>query len=249
MSMEAGAKAATEVIEFAKKHHLVSRLANLFKKKHCILVLGCTGTGKTKLIQSLTQEDVKTINRMLRTTSSKKHRLGIRRKSFVVIDVPGEHKDKRMQAIKNAAFKGIAGVINVVSYGYHEGRGNESDAIGPSGQASAAFLEACREKEIENLKEWTTILMSGKNPPWLITVVTKADLWWNQREEVLKHYEEESYHQALGDALKMDKGVAVCCSVIHKFFGCAPLAGTFDDDDRREKREKLLGYIIACMEG
>lgn len=86
----------------------------------------------------------------------------------------------------------IAGIVNVVSYGYHESRVDRNVAtIG--GKASHEYLEKKRAEEIETLSEWMELLADNSVVGWLITVVTKADLWWDQRDKVLEYYSEGPY--------------------------------------------------------
>jgi len=244
-----GGEVALEVFKFAKEHHLLDHLLDLFKKKHHILVLGSTGTGKTNLILSLTR-DVEAISRMERTGQNKNYRRGIYGKPFVFIDTPGDQmqKEERKRAIRETLNKGIEGVINVVSYGYHEGRASVNAVI-DAGRAKIEFLEAQRSEEISRLGEWTGILGDRGTISWCITVVNKADLWWNQEDEVLRYYREGRYHEALGNVSRVDEGVIEYCSVMHKFYDIAPLAGTFDDKDRRCTRTRLLEKIIVSTRG
>ena len=48
------------------------------------------------------------------------------------------------------------------------------------------------------LSEWVGLLGDRETAGWLITVVTKSDLWWEQRATVREYYESGAYHEALG---------------------------------------------------
>jgi hypothetical protein len=62
------------------------------------------------------------------------------------------------------------------------------------------FLQAHRKIGMLALSEWMPILGGPESAGWLITVVTKADLWWNRRDEVLEFYKAGAYYNALGSA-------------------------------------------------
>ena len=62
------------------------------------------------------------------------------------------------------------------------------------------YLKNRQKEEIRQLREWVNILgAEGGSAKWLITLVTKSDLWWQPKAEhtVLTHYIELSLN--LGD--------------------------------------------------
>ena len=88
-----------------------------------------------------------------------------------------------------------------------------------------------REREIKAVQEWNEIL--GGNASYrLLTVITKADLWWHIQEEVYAHYETGEYFESLGSAKFLTPVSAHHSSVFHKFYGIGPLSGAFDEQDR-----------------
>ena len=98
-----------------------------------------------------------------------------------------------------------------------------------------------REREIKAVQEWNEIL--GGNASYrLLTVITKADLWWHIQEEVYAHYETGEYFESLGSAKFLTPVSAHHSSVFHKFYGIGPLSGAFDEQDRalaRTNRNRL----------
>ncbi len=243
-----GARVAGGVYDFAKEQHLLDRLIDAFRKKHRVLVLGSAGAGKTNMIKSLTQ-DALAVSRMTRTRERKERSLRIRDKPFIFIDTPGDvaYKSERIRAIQDALRTKTQGIINVVSYGYHEAQGDIGAAL-KADQADPEYLEERRKQEIDRLAEWVMILGGGESANWLLTVITKADLWWNQKDNVFDYYNSGPYDKELGDARSIHKGTVEYCSVMHKFFDKGPLAGTFDDADRLHARRLLLERIIECTE-
>lgn len=94
-----------------------------------------------------------------------------------------------------------AGVINVVCAGYHsfaEGSYQETKYFTP-GMSKAEFLQtylrACRERELEIIADLTPRLLDAKQRIWMITLVTKQDLWWNDRAGVEDLYENSQYNE------------------------------------------------------
>ncbi len=55
-----------------------------------------------------------------------------------------------------------------------------------------AFLERyCaeqRREEIEILRQLAPHMIASRGKLWMITLVTKQDLWWPERKEVIEHY-------------------------------------------------------------
>ncbi len=239
----------TQLALIAVKSGLLERFCDLFKKTDGVLVLGATGTGKTQMIRSFTEFMPPAIHHLCRTQSVKSHSIRNMDKAFKIIDTPGEHESKplRMDAIRSALGKGVSGIINVASYGYHEGRTGKNEAIDSDGNVKADFLEKHREIEKTYLDEWTTILGDRRTTGWMITVVNKADLWWDRKDEVLEYYKSGSYSESLGDAKSLGPIVLPYCSVCHRFFGEGRLSGAFDDSDRNMLRSHMLQSLLEVV--
>jgi hypothetical protein len=172
---------------------------------------------------------------------------------FRFIDTPGDTssamKDERIDAIRESisARGGIAGVINVVSYGYHEYQVTKEKIFLADGSVDPAFLIKHREIEIQQLDEWTPLLGSPITVDWLITVVTKADLWWDQRNAVHDHYTSGIYYKALGQAQSLKPKVVMHSSIFSKFYGEAPHSGYFDEKDRQDLKLQLVQALLAVL--
>jgi hypothetical protein len=248
---DAEARAAIRLLELAIKQGWFDKLRDALKRKHTVLILGSTGTGKTNFVQSLTEIVPKAISHMNRTEFVKTHAIKIAKEPFNVIDTPGQvlHSSRRVKAIREAIGKGAIGVINVVSYGYHEGRTARSEALTARGRIKESFLERNRRQELLDLDDWKVLLGGPETTKWLVTVVTKADLWWSQRSDVLDHYQTGPYYRALGPARSLNPSVMEYCSVFHKFYGEGPLSGLFDEQDRVDLRAHLLRELLAAVAG
>ena len=80
---------AIKLFELAKRQGWLDRLASSFKKKHRILVLGCTGVGKSQFVESLTEAMPAAIDRLNRTEFAQKHSIKIGKTPFEFIDHRG----------------------------------------------------------------------------------------------------------------------------------------------------------------
>ncbi len=243
------AKIAIKIFELAVKQGWLDKLLTAFRKKHTILILGSTGAGKTNFLQSLTELTPKAIEHMNRTEIAQKHSIKIKKQPFIFVDVPGQslHSTRRIRAIRETMSRGLSGIINVVSYGYHEYRIGKAKALTAHGSVNEAFLRKHRQIEIDALAEWTPLLGSRDTTGWLINVITKADLWWNRKDEVFQHYASGPYFEALGEAKSLEPIFLEYCSVFHKFYGDGALSGSFDESDRVRARGNLLRTLLEAV--
>jgi hypothetical protein len=93
---------------------------------------------------------------------------------------------------------GYGGVIMAGSYGYHSlGQISykhhrlyqETD----EGGFLPAFLAACREDELDVLRRLSPHFCANRRRCWLLTLVTKQDLWWREHASVEAHYRTGEY--------------------------------------------------------
>ena len=211
------------------------------------MVLGSSGVGKTNLIKSLTTPSPDVIDAVNRTEFAQQAEVKIGSQPFVFIDTPGQehHQSRRLKAVREAVREGISGVINIVSYGYHEYDGGESDAINKDGSVNKNYLKKYKKLECDLMKEWIPLIGSSEVGGWLLTIVTKADLWWDDKDNVLKHYIEGDYYSSLDEAKSMDPMVVHYSSVFHKFYSEGNLSGGFDEGDRHRARINLFSTLLA----
>ena len=250
--IEAGA--AIEAVKYLKEAYdagWFDKLIIHLKKKHRVLVLGATGAGKTAFLKSLKSVVPEAIDVMNRTEFVEKHEITLSKRPFIFKDTPGQihHASRRREAIKEAMKTrgGIAGIINLVSYGYHESRAMPKPQITSAGEVEEAFLQRQRQIELEMLREWTPLLGGTDSANWLITVVTKADLWWQQRADVMKHYETGAYFQSLSEAQALKPVVLEYSSVFQTFYGEGHMAGDFQDADRIRAKARMVQMLLAAI--
>jgi len=135
-------------------------------------------------------------------------------------------------------------VMNVVSYGYHEYAAAAGEALTSTG-VSESFLQRHRDNELTALNEWLPLLGDRTVTRWIFTVVTKADLWWDKYDEVLEYYQIGPYAEKLrGVDSRLRVATLPYCSVVHRFFGTAKHAGSFDDEDRMRTNKHFLHQLV-----
>lgn len=250
-----------KVYRAAKKQGWLDKLRQLFQNTHTILVVGSSGTGKSQLLSALKNILPDAISGYARTMVAERTELKIKTEFLEFVDTPGHggppghdedggQRKERTDAIHRAfKKKRFVGVINVVSYGYHQGEGHAPDDVFEvrSNKVSASFLAKRREREIKALSEWTSKFDDPSTPTWLMTVVTKADLWWSQKSKVLRHYKSGAYFRALASA-KEAAHVISFSSVFRKFYGKGPTDGEFDQEDRSQLRDHLLRQLLLSAQ-
>jgi len=241
------ATAGAEAYRQVKKLGFVKRALIKFVPKHNILMIGSTGTGKSNIILTLENPREKAIDRRKRTHSSKSYIFKINGEYYQFIDVPGQemHKSKREDAIKEVIRK-VEGVLHIVCYGYHETRDDAiDDAVKDENTPNEDYLKKKREGEFNNIIELSKFYGAGNKTTWFLTVISKADLWWDKREEVVKYYSEGDYQKAISNNLYGVKSDCVeYCSIMHKYYGKLKLSGNFDDDEKLCCRDNFISMIV-----
>ena len=239
-----------EIVKVAEREGYLQRLKDAFRKKHRVLLLGSTGTGKTQFLNSFGNIFADALDHVARTEFPHVKRMEIDKKLFEFIDTPGQelHKSRRVSAVRKAIADGFSGVMNLVSYGYHE-YGVDKQEVVNNGTVSPEYLQMHCSREVEQLGEWAPLL---KNE-WVFTVVTKADIWWDDRQQIMNHYASGAYGKALQVASSTtEKVVCPYSSLTSKFYGAVPCSGNFSDIERKSCRNSLfhkLAEAIARLEG
>lgn len=244
----ATAKAIEQIVEIAIKQGWVDRILAAISKQRRIVLLGSSGVGKTNFLNSLRQFPPQAISYLNRTQYATTAPLKLKRR-FALVDTPGDitYTHARLDAIRQNISRGKIGVINVVCYGYHEYGAGADIALTATNHPRSAYLERHREIEIQMLKEILPLIGSRETCEFFITLVTKADLWWSQRDAVIPYYTLGSYATELQ---KFDLPSTITLdysSVIHRFYGRGSVSGSFDEELRGEKRKQLFTAIADVL--
>lgn len=242
----------------AHKQGWLDQLIDFFKRKHFILLLGSTGVGKSSVLKSLINETMDALIRSPSTSDIDRQSIRINKEPVIIYDTPGQdcHESKREEIIRDVLADRIklSGIINVVAYGYHERLGVLDGALKISSNGRIKensldeYLKKHRQLEIEFLlKEMSSL--SSQNAKWLITLVNKADMWWDTQYPVLQYYTStsEPYYQSLHTLPKLkniNSMVLPYCSVIHKFYDKTKVSGNFDDTTKVKLKTDLLHQLV-----
>lgn len=248
-AIETGVPIAIGVHKILKERGVYEKVTDFLarRKPREVLVLGASGTGKSSFLRSIQGLDPY-IRPEDRTDRAVDVAGKIDKAYFHFIDTPGEahHADKRREAILKLYSSPSLGIINLVSYGYHESTIPRSKALNGS-KPSEEYLAERRAIEIEYLAGWTSLLAGRKGPAsWLMTVVTKADLWWvpGQEQTVLDHYRSGLYYEALGEGKEITNSVRSYSSLNQLFYKMAPMTGFYSDDQRVRDADSLIALLL-----
>ena len=160
------------------------RIADIFKRRETIIVLGLSGCGKTNLYSFSKcgcRVCLNCIPKATRTETTERRRVRVNDRPFRVIDTPGQayHEADRLRAVREVSTRQDVRIINVAAFGYHEYGRNPSEAVDANNRAREDYLTAHREQELRALQEWLPILGDRSITKWILTVISKADIWWD----------------------------------------------------------------------
>lgn len=217
------------------------------RRKKRVLVLGASGAGKTQFVHSLIDPLSPALNPTFRrTVAVEKRALVLDNHPFLLIDTPGQRLDeaKRKRAVTAALADGIEGIVNVVAFGYHEAAEAKAElAVPEDGKriARADYLATRRGVELELLSEWVPFF-GAESVKWVLTVVSKADLWWPEADKAVSHYLEGGYASTITE-MGVGHSVLPHCSVIEPFYG-HKTSGKFGDHHRANLQSHLRETLI-----
>lgn len=227
-----------------------------FSKPYCVIVYGATGVGKTEFCRSLLERNLE-LTESPRTVLHQIEILVLKDGHKIKLyDLPGHvsYKANRDRVIELMAKQKVYGIINVVSYGYHEVQNaqnlktfkvsNGEDVLNIDTQ----FQKDNLQREYEQAKEWRTGANLPCNLGWIITVVNKADIWFNKRDEILDYYQKDgNYSKSIfGDFSTRVRYVYPYCSIISPF--CKkPMLLELGERTKLEMHNKLKDDLLRLI--
>ena len=238
-------KILEEVVEHSVENGRLDQLKAALRRRQNVLLLGSTGTGKSNLRRAIKRETVD-IPISDRTMVVENERIRITDHFFKIHDTPGDISldGQRQKAYRAHLRQREPIILNVVSYGYHEyPAGQEQSPLTATGRPSALYLRAHRQIEMDMLGEWLGLLDPALTK-FVLTIVTKADLWYANRVEVLKHYRSGEYSRLLREAGWRNTSVLPYSSVFHRFFDDGVVPGFFGDSDRKRTHTIFLRDLV-----
>lgn len=212
------------IYHIMKIGNLLRKVKYLYNRYLCssvkIGVYGDSGTGKTQFLSTITGNGIYVEDRTRDLENYEFILTNGRRVKF--IDTPG-HKtaqtirdELKIQILNNK----ISGIINIVNYGYQDGPGLNPDDVFHIDMRTVkdSYLRDNRKREILRTSEFIDIITSKIKVNWIITLVNKADIWYENREEVLNYYEAGEYNEKISELKRVTKLLVYpFCSIITPF--------------------------------
>lgn len=197
-----------------------------------LLVFGPSGVGKSTFGRVLAGEfNVDAHSRYVDSIDKETYKLP----GGVLCDIlipPGQRERREYhwpdlyEMIRDGA---STGVVNVGAYGYHSMMEDAFEQVDvyQEGMSRADFLEVYletrRENELDILKQLKPRLIDAPGKLWMLTVVSKQDLWWADRQEVQDWYVDGPYGTVVRE-IEEERGpkyfqheVASACFIIQVF--------------------------------
>lgn len=180
-------------------------------------IFGAGGTGKSTLGKLIITGDPFTLSEKYDPNWAIRHHKLPGKLSASFIIVPGQAdyvSDEWPKAFTRLSKARSILIINVVSYGYHAFKFETFSKIPGyvEGTAKETFLNQYfyqrRMEEISRLKSLIEGIKEISIPVRLLTVATKQDLWWSQRQAVREFYSGE-YSSILTDTKSTFKNAGV----------------------------------------
>jgi hypothetical protein len=169
-----------------------------------VIIIGPAGTGKSTLADFL-------LGRLDLPVPSQHYTESITTESFsypgpisatLLVAAGQERRQPRQwgELYRSLAEGASTAVINVTSYGYHSfGEASfQEHRLYRSGMSLESFMSEYttdrRNREISVMQELVPHLLNAKRRLWMLTLVTKQDLWWDDRIAVRDHYTKGPYN-------------------------------------------------------
>lgn len=228
----------------------------LFSDPYCVILYGASGVGKSEFCRSLLGEPV-SLNDAPRTLIYKKQNLVLPDGHKIrLYDLPGHnsYKINRKEAIDKISRQKSYGIINVVSYGYHEVpeaknlkafKTNDGSAIN---DIDTQFHKDNLNRELEQACEWRSIIHIPSNLGWIVTVINKADIWYSKNDEVMAYYQNDGEYmkKLFGQCATYAKYIYPYCSIISPF--CKkPMLLEFGERKKIEMHKHLMDDLIRLV--
>lgn len=157
-----------------------------------ICIFGAGGTGKSVLGLLLSGKNDFSVSDFASEQSQSVESYGLPDKSCKLLIPPGQRSSSPTSwrdALATLIDGSSIGVINVVCAGYR--------TIRELNLPFEQFRQSSIDEELKLANEIKQPIINAKKNVWMITLITKQDLWWNKREEVSKHYQEGEYNKLI----------------------------------------------------
>lgn len=228
-------------IAIRHKKKIFDFLNDLFKKDHNIALFGITGTGKSEFVESLEKSGANITETLtIRTT-----KFYIDKFKVFIHDTPGHDAGEslREDVLSDIIKKDYTGVIFLVSSGFHQRDGIvDVETIKNDSEKFASWIESRKSMEIDFLQNISKNLRLS-NVKWIITLVSKADIWWEDKN-VRTYYESGEFSKTMKTILpRATHYVIPYCSTIEPFYGFYQPNNFGRKDEKRFKQNFYKTFI------
>ncbi|MDI9366617.1 MAG: GTPase domain-containing protein [Flavobacterium sp.] len=239
------AKAGHAIIDEKKRNVFIKKLNLLFRSNRKIVVFGLSGAGKSQFINCLK----KNLIIAERTDTTEKIKFELDKFPIQFIDTPGQagrhypRKEELTKILKN----GVEGIVNVISYGYEENpEFSFDDIFTPTKEVKESFLKLNRKAEVERLAEWLP-LIHPNDIGWIINLVNKADLWWDNLDDVQKYYNKEDYNDAFKQIDNYTNVVTLpFCAIIKPYYD-TKTSGKFGEIQKEQMHNHFTHQLLNLL--
>jgi len=238
-------KAGKVIVDEKQRKSLIEKLNLLCRFNQKIAVFGISGAGKSQFINSLGD----TLEIPKRTIITDKYRYDLDKFPIEFFDTPGHsaRQQERKKVLTDIIKDKFIGIINVVSYGYEENPDAELDIVFDSNKrVKDSFLSANRSAELERISEWLPSIETTK-VKWVVNLVNKADIWWENQTEVNKYYSEGHFDKAIKS---INNTISVFhipyCSIIQPYFE-TNTSGKFGEIDKIGLHKNFLHLLLNLL--
>jgi GTPase Era involved in 16S rRNA processing len=239
---------------------LLNKLRHLLTQGHTrLLIFGVGGSGKSTLTRFLAGSSLEGQQAAHYETTLVQEKTAFHDPNVVctIIDTPGQER-YRTTVLQDLAVHLVRGkinvLINVVSWGHDsiEAVGYTETDIFKSSHARSIkefvpkWLAAERSKELVLLREFTPRIKDAARDTklWMITLVTKQDLWWEHRDDVRAHYERGEYRQVI-EEIANHRGQ----HFHHEYLSMSLVLRNLTDDPGHLLVPTTGGYDVALQAG
>ena len=229
----------------------------LFSKPYSVIVYGASGVGKTEFCRALLERDIECTDAPRTVIHQVENLILNDGHKIRLYDLSGHisYKMNRNKVIETIARQKSYGIINVVSFGYHEvpnaqnlktfkvANGDEK-----SYEIDTQYIKENLQREFEQAKEWHTGSHLSTNIGWIITVVNKADIWFAKYDQVMEYYQSNGEYSKnlFGNNVRLVKYVYPYSSIISPF--CKkPMVIEFGERKKLEMHENLKKDLLRLV--
>jgi hypothetical protein len=212
-----------------------------------IMLLGSSGVGKSAVRERLKKSTV-VPETYQRTTAVIYDTIRANKHPYLLIDAPGEKTDSQRLAELQIMQKKPYGIFNVVSYGYHEFN-IDSDWMLTDRPRLLDFLQTRRNLELDALREWAPgVCFAGSKCKFVLTIMNKADQWWDFRSEVETHYAGEDYSGVVSEKGFKAHQMVPYSAIGRSFYGKINDSRTYGEPLMNKHRDELAKTLVSLLD-